>query len=279
MHFAVSEPLLEDNRLGPPHTIRALAMLAAVGFGITFVGGVMVTAGISRAVSVPLIVLGLFVSLGMGIGAAVAQHRRERLMTLADEMERAGYAPRFRHGSKPDASLTALALPFANLPELRSGLRGVVWGASRDEPREETRVIAHEYVRHDGQTTSVLKHVAASRPAAPGWPALRVTTENLGGKLARALGRHTIRLDDPAFNDRFRVECADERFAVILLTPEIQRWLAETASKHETWHVADGWLTCLRRVRLPADEALPLAGRVEAFEGMIEPLVFEYGRA
>jgi len=273
----VSEPLLEDSRLGPPHAIRALAMLAAVGFGITFVGGVMITAGISKSVSVPLIVLGLLVSLGMGVGAAVAQHRRERLMTLADELERAGFTPRFRRGSKPDAALAAVALPFANLPELRQGVRGVVWGASRVEPRAETRVMAHEFVRNDGQSTTVVKHIGASRPGAPGWPALRVTTENLGGKLARALGRHTIRLDDPAFNDRFRVECEDEAFAVLLLTPGVQRWLAETASKHETWHIADGWLTCLRRVRRPTDEALAVAARVWEFESMLEPLVYEYG--
>ena len=272
----MSEPLLEDSRLGPPHAIRALAMLAAVGFGITFVGGVMITAGISTAVSVPLIVLGLITSLGMGIGAAVAQHRRERLMTLADELERAGFSPRFRRGSKPDAGLAALGLPFANLPELRQGLRGVVWGASRVEPRAESRLISHEFVRHDGQTTTVLRHVGASRPASTGWPALRVTTENLGGKLARALGRHTIRLDDQLFNERFRVECDDESFAVLLLTPEIQRWLSETASKHETWHVADGWLTCLRRVRRPADEALAVAERVATLETMLEPLVYEY---
>jgi len=276
------DPVLEDRRIGPPNGLRVLAGIAAVGFAITFVGGVMFTVGLGKPVAAAFVVTGLALSFAMGLGAALEQRRRQKLLELADELEKLGYRVAFRFGRRVRPELVELSEPFANLAVLRGGAKSTAWAAIRlaDERTGSlsNALLSHVHVQSDGRTTQVFKHVGAGVEAAPNWPRLRVTTENLGDKLARMLGRHTIRLDVPEFNDRFRVACKDEDFAVLLLSPAIQRWLTQTADRVESWHVANGWLICLRRGAGKLENALELADRAAEFRSMIDPPVFEYAK-
>ena len=61
---------------------------------------------------------------------------------------------------------------------------------------------------------------------APQWPKVRIRARRGFGRLLYRFGRRPgLVLDNPRFNEYFRAECEDEDFAILLLSPEMQRFL------------------------------------------------------
>jgi hypothetical protein len=54
------------------------------------------------------------------------------------------------------------------------------------------------------------------------WPRLTVTHEHFFHKIGELFGAKDLKLDDEAFNKKFRVHASDEDFAVLFLTPDVQ---------------------------------------------------------
>ena len=76
----------------------------------------------------------------------------------------------------------------------------------------------------NGQTTTTTTHqvhvVALNLPVA--LPALTVTADS---KLKRVFGGRDLELESKAFNDAFRIHCADDRYASAVLHPRMTEWL------------------------------------------------------
>ena len=75
----------------------------------------------------------------------------------------------------------------------------------------------------DGQTTTTTHRVfmvALNLPVA--LPPLRLTMDS---KFRRIFGGRDIELESKAFNDAFRINCADERYASAVLHPRMMEWM------------------------------------------------------
>jgi len=68
-----------------------------------------------------------------------------------------------------------------------------------------------------------------------GWPLLLLTSESLLSRIGEKLGlKADFKVEDEAFNKRWKVECPDEGFALAILSPEVQEVL-------KTGHAMDWW--------------------------------------
>jgi hypothetical protein len=56
-------------------------------------------------------------------------------------------------------------------------------------------------------------------------PHLTIGPEGFWSAIGRAVGLRDIEIESPQFNDRYRVRCADERFAVTLLDQRMIAWM------------------------------------------------------
>jgi hypothetical protein len=56
-------------------------------------------------------------------------------------------------------------------------------------------------------------------------PHLRIGPEGFWTSLGRKIGLRDVEIESPQFNDRYRVRCADERFAVTLLDQPMIAWM------------------------------------------------------
>jgi hypothetical protein len=97
----------------------------------------------------------------------------------------------------------------------------------------------------------------------PDWPSLRITPRR---GLIRRPRRGELQLDHEPFTRRFRVVAEDEDFAILLLTPEVQAWLADGPGI--SWFVAPGGLAMVRPGRLR-----PVREDVEASLVALETLI------
>lgn len=105
---------------------------------------------------------------------------------------------------------------------LASRLDKSVWSASGTIQGLELVAVEHTYTTGAGKSRQTHNHSVVSFALPVAWPALSVTAENFLHRIGELFGMHDIRLEDEAFNKRFRVKCDDENFAILLLNPEVQ---------------------------------------------------------
>lgn len=128
---------------------------------------------------------------------------------------------------------------FRGLPEVRSGgsIKKVFGGE-----RLGRAVVAfeHTFMISTGSVTMPIQRSVYAISTAP-WPRVDVTPRSgFGYALARLLGRRGLELDVPEFNRRFAVRAEDENFALLLLTPDVQRHALSKPGV--TWRTRGGWL-------------------------------------
>jgi hypothetical protein len=160
--------------------------------------------------------------------------RRKALMALLAER-------RFNAVERPtrEQKFDAFA-PFEGLGDMRHGGKGIRWLASKPRGRGEIRIIEHAYTVSTGKSSHTVVNtciaaIGARDRAAAGWPLLRLSGESVLDRLGERLGgKPDVKLDDDAFNRRWRVRCDDDGFAIALLSPEVQAILAQ-ADSAEWW--------------------------------------------
>ncbi|MFI7068244.1 hypothetical protein ACIBL3_45175 [Kribbella sp. NPDC050124] len=116
----------------------------------------------------------------------------------------------------------------------------------------------------NGQVQRRIVHVVALNLPVP-LPPLTLTKE-------RVLGGGDQEFENQAFNDRFQVDCADDRFASAVLTPRMMEWMLFNGGLE--WQVAGNALVSWGDNRFVVRDVL---ARLEAMEGVIEripPQVF-----
>ncbi|BAN03684.1 hypothetical protein [Ilumatobacter coccineus] len=176
--------------------------------------------------------------LAAGLGVAFLIIRRARLRRVA-----AAVAMAARYGFQVDPSTKGP-------PELRFDLfeRGKSKKVSFQfwRPGKHDSVFAYEYTTGSGDTAQTHRHTCAlvSLPFAA--PHTKIGPEGFWSKLGARLGRRDIEVESPRFNDLYRVDSDDERFAITMLDGRAIDWFlrgnAAHAVRFEFW---GPWMLCI----------------------------------
>ena len=134
-------------------------------------------------------------------------------------------------------------------------------------------VLEYVYTTSNGKTTTthVVNLIALNLPSA--LPPLTLTAES---GVTRMLAGRDLELESQAFNDRFRITCADERYASAVLHPRMMEWMLHNPGLQ--WQLAGNALVSFA----PGAFTVPdTVARLEAMTGIIDripPFVFrDYG--
>lgn len=77
-------------------------------------------------------------------------------------------------------------------------------------------------------------------------PHLRIGPEGFWSSIGRAVGIRDIEIESPSFNDRYRVACDDERFAITLLDHDVVAWMLSPMSGGGSvrFELGGRWMLC-----------------------------------
>ncbi|MGD9789301.1 MAG: hypothetical protein AB7Q00_06525 [Phycisphaerales bacterium] len=168
--------------------------------------------------------------------------------------------------------------------KLQTGSRGVQWLATvplsiLPHGTTNVRMLGHLYSTGSGKNRQVHIHTIAWLEAPRAWPILSVYGEHFMHRLAdkfgltERFGKKDLQLDDAEFNKRYRVNCDDEDFALLALTPEAQRWCMNLPKDKGQLRVDVGQgaiCVTIRRTPKPA-ELEDFARRVVEIRDLIPP--------
>ena len=104
---------------------------------------------------------------------------------------------------------------------------------------------------------------------APQWPKVRIRARRGFSRLLYRLGRRPgLVLDNARFNERFRVECEDEDFAILLLSPAMQRFLL--SKTNVDWSAGGGAIKLFYRGALNKKRVARSLERLRRFRALID---------
>ncbi len=206
------------------------------------------------------VAVGCFIFIGIYIASSRARERRRHaIRTLADDGWQVHDRPR------GDERRT-LFEPFAHARALARKDKGVRACLRRND----TTVLEYVYTESSGSSSHTVRLLACAVACPPDWPELTLTREHALHRLSAILGIRDIEVEDPAFNDRWRVRSPDETFAILFLTPEVQRFLMDDDAP-ESWWIANGSLVCVRRGRLEPEQVAHIEQRTRTLRATVPP--------
>jgi len=237
---------------------------------VVFVLGVLVavlaaaaTRGVLSGRSTGVLV-GCVAVVGIGLIVAIRLSRRGRSAGRSAAAE-AAETHGFEHDADADPLLHRQFAPLPGIP--RSGKsKRVLVGNILDR---SLTIFQHTYVVNTGQAVVPVHHTAYVC-AAPAWPEVIIIRRGLFSRIAWKLGRRGgLRLEHEPFNRGRRVRCTDEDFAIMLLGPEMQRFLAERPDI--AWRIGDGRLAMVYSGALRFDRIGASIDRLHRFWALIPP--------
>jgi len=144
-----------------------------------------------------------------------ARQRREvAVMALGRQLTFA-YSPTDTEG------LERIPFSFFDLGERRQ-LTNVLSGTHNGVP---THFFDFAYYTSNGKSGEWHRFTCAIATVPATCPQFALGYENFFTRAAEHLGLHDVQLESDAFNRRFRVQCADQRFAFSLLDAKMMEWL------------------------------------------------------
>lgn len=262
---------MEPDRHRPPAP-RRFSVLAGMGAVVLACAAMLAVTG--RA---PPQVIGAVIVLGAlpliaGIVGGVSASERRRKTSLREECEAMGLEHTVAK-QLPDRK--AWFAPFEHVKVLRTGAKGLVWIADSPPGADPLVLFEHFYIVSTGNSVARIVHTVAAKPCPPSWPALTLTPRHLGHRIAALFERRDVQLESAEFNRRWFVRCDDEDFAILLLGPEMQTWLLETA-RRAVFVIGEGRLACLERKAPKRGRLARLTGLVEGFLARVPPELEAY---
>lgn len=201
----------------------------------------------------------------LGTVAYIADRRRKQQITAL--LGSLGLESSF---ADPTLSASEAFTRAGPMTRLRKGADGVRWHASGEIDGLAITLLEHRYMVSSGKSRRAVYHTIAATPCPPSWPTLSVTGEHLFDKIAEFFGSKDIKVEDPEFNSRWRVKCAREDFAILVLTPEVQRFL--TGLTDGTWlEIGEGAICLVRRSQVNGDGAGRLIQSTLALARLLPP--------
>ncbi|MBO6514174.1 MAG: hypothetical protein JJ974_09445 [Phycisphaerales bacterium] len=107
---------------------------------------------------------------------------------------------------------------------------------------------------------------------APNWPKVQIQARRGLSRIFRS--RKGIQLDDEQFNASFRVRTQDEEFAIMLLNPELQRFILDKPSVD--WSAGEGAIKLWYRGKLRKKRIDRSLDRLSKFQSLITPELFDW---
>ncbi len=176
----------------------------------------------------------------------------------------------------PSPSEEAEALEWAPfIATLPRGSAGVKMLARCKVDGKDVAVVQHRYTTSSGKHTKVHLNTAACMECPASWPSTTLAPETLFDRLGKAFGGEDIQLDDAEFNRAWRVRGDDEDFVVLLLTPEVQRWLTNYGTGC-TWQILQGSLMVISQRTIEPESLVNLMRLVPALARELPDLLWEY---
>ncbi len=222
----------------------------------------------------PVVAVGVvvgFIALAVTIGALTSLAAKKRRAKIALLLDARGYS------TAPEPKDPAHAVAFAAsgmFQSLKRGATGVRWSAYREAPG--VTLLEHYYTTGGGKNTQHHYHTIAAVPCPPAWPSLSIEPAGLLGKIAELFGSRDIKVEDEAFNKRFRVKGDSEDFALLVLPPQVQRWFM-TLPDGLGVRIGAGAIAVFKR-RAMKPEELPALGELPlALAALVPPELAAYG--
>ncbi len=116
------------------------------------------------------------------------------------------------------------------------------------------RVFQYRYVTGSGKNSQTHTNTCVLVGLACTAPPTRIHPEGFGGHLLNIVGLRDIEFESPTFNDRYRVNSGDERFATALMDPSMMGWLLEVPCNLDLY-LLGSWMLAVDHKRSP--EVLP----------------------
>jgi hypothetical protein len=100
-----------------------------------------------------------------------------------------------------------------------------------------------QYTTSSGSNSSTVhKFTCGILTISAACPYLGIGHENFLTRLAAHVGVHDVSFESNEFNERFRVRCADQRFAFSLIDAAMMEWLMTTPSEIKTIEMDGPWV-------------------------------------
>lgn len=212
-----------------------------------------------------LIFAGFFVILGVVVTLMIlAEKARKKAIT--EKLSAVGMAVDF----KPTPEIQAVAFSALGRPwsKLRTGSKGVMWVATGQVDALDVTLLEHRYTSGSGKNRSTHYHTVAATPAPEHWPAVELAPENFFHRIGELFGSKDFKLEDPAFNKKWRVKVDHEDFALLALTPEVQQWAMDLPAGMQI-RIGRGAITLCRTRSVRGDDAADLVRRCVALALLI----------
>ncbi|MHC5115008.1 MAG: hypothetical protein ACYTGP_11345 [Planctomycetota bacterium] len=207
----------------------------------------------------------VLVVIGVGIAIATRLLRREESRSKRTAAAEAADAHGFEHDEDADPLLHRALLPLPGIPKSGKCSR-VLRGAIAHRP---LTVFQHTYIVNTGQAVIPVHHTAYVCDA-PAWPEMVISKRGLFSRLAWTLGRRGgLRLEHEPFNTTRRIRTGDEDFAIMLLGPEMQQFLAERPDI--AWRIGHGRLAMVYNGPLRFDSMGRSIERLQRFWDLVPP--------
>lgn len=225
--------------------------------------------GVGAAVIVGILVL--MVTIVIFASRAVRKARRE----LLEKLRQVGLTIT----EKPDLAMQieAYALMRMKITKAERGVRMVARGVIRDR---DTTLIEHMHMVSTGKSAHAVYWTFAIIACPEHWPQLVLSEEHLGDKIMKLFGkdRSDVQTESRAFDDRWRVECADPNFGTLVLSPEVQAW-ANSLPRSSRVSIGAGQINIARRWQLSAKNVDAFVDAPSTLADLLPPELEAYATA
>lgn len=123
----------------------------------------------------------------------------------------------------------------------RKKVKAQMWRAG-----ENDSVFQYQYTVKSGDDSTTYRFTAALLEVPFTAPHLTICEENWWSKMKRVVGMRDVEVESPEFNERYLIECQDERFAITLLDPPMIAWMLSPDSGRGTvtFELTGRWMLC-----------------------------------
>ena len=211
-----------------------------------------------------LVVLVAIVAVGLAAFALQYQARQARARAAAALAQRVG----FTFAAADTAGIPDLPFPFFRLGRGRKA-QLVLTGTHNQLPLQ---LFDYQYYVDTGRSREYHRFTCALLTIPAACPLLRLSHENVLTKLEDHLTHHDVKLEYDDFNQRFLVQCEDQKFAFALLDGEMMQWLL-AADGFQRVEIVGPWILLVRQRLAPASW-LDLGTWLDAFHAHIPPIVY-----
>ena len=109
-------------------------------------------------------------------------------------------------------------------------------------------------------------------------PPLRISRENVLTRIGDHLTHHDVKLEYDDFNNRFNINCEDQKFAFALLDGQMMEWLlaadgADPLARFDHIEIVGLWVL-IAHLRIPPASWLNLGTWLDNFHSHIPPIVY-----